>query len=218
VTLTLTLTAILISLLISVPLAIVSATRRGGWVDRLATVASSVGIALPSFWLGLMLVLIFSLTLGWLPATGYVPFAQDPVAWLTHLVLPALTLGIAGAAESTRQLRGSIIGVLQQDYVRTARAKGLRGRMVVGKHVMKNASVPLVTVLGLQITALLGGAVLVEQVFGVPGLGQVAIAAVTTRDIPVIQGIVLVAVLVAVVCNLLVDLVYGYLNPKVRPR
>ncbi|SFK55543.1 ABC transporter permease [Geodermatophilus ruber] len=210
--------ALLVSLVIAVPTAIVSALRRGTWIDRVATLGSSLGIALPSFWLGLVFVLVFSLTLGWLPATGYVPFATDPAAWVTHLILPALTLGIAGAAESTRQLRGSIIGVLQQDYVRTARAKGLRGRMVVGKHVMKNASVPLVTVLGLQITALLGGAVLVEQVFGVPGLGQVAIAAVTTRDIPVIQGIVLVAVLVAVVCNLLVDLVYGYLNPKVRPR
>jgi peptide/nickel transport system permease protein len=218
VTLTLTLTAIVISLLISVPLAIISATRRGGWIDRVATVTSSIGIALPSFWLGLMLVLLFSLTLGWLPATGYVPLAQDPAAWLYHILLPALTLGVAAAAESTRQLRGSIIEVLQQDYVRTARAKGLRTRMVIGKHVLKNASVPLVTVIGLQVTLLLGGAIVVEQVFGVPGLGQVAISAVTTRDIPVIQGVVLVAVLVAMLSNLLVDLAYGYLNPKVRAR
>ena len=218
VTLALTLTAILISLLISVPLAVLSATRRGGWIDRLATVASSVGIALPSFWLGLMLVLLFSLTLGWLPATGYVPLAQDPAEWLRHIFLPALTLGVAAAAESTRQLRGSVIEVLQQDYVRTARAKGLRARTVIGKHVLKNASVPLVTVIGLQVTLLLGGAIVVEQVFGVPGLGQVAINAVTTRDIPVIQGVVLVAVLVAMLSNLLVDLAYGYLNPKVRAR
>jgi peptide/nickel transport system permease protein len=218
VTLSLTGAALVISLLIAVPTAIVSALRRGTWLDRIATIGSSLGIALPSFWLGLVFVLIFSLALGWLPATGYVPLDEDPGAWLTHILLPALTLGIAGAAESTRQLRGSIIGVLQQDYVRTARAKGLRMHTVIGKHVMKNASVPLVTVLGLQITALLGGAVLVEQIFGVPGLGQVAINAVTTRDIPVIQGIVLVAVLVAVVSNLLVDLAYGYLNPKVRPR
>jgi peptide/nickel transport system permease protein len=218
VTMALAGTALLISLLIAVPTAILSALRRGTWLDRVATVGSSLGIALPSFWLGLVFVLIFSLGLGWLPATGYVAIEEDPAAWLAHILLPALTLGIAGAAESTRQLRGSIIGVLQQDYIRTARAKGLRGRMVIGKHVMKNASVPLVTVLGLQITALLGGAVLVEQVFGVPGLGQIAINAVTTRDVPVIQGIVLVAVLVAVVSNLLVDLAYGYLNPKVRPR
>ena len=218
VTLTLTLTAILLSLLISVPLAVASATRRGGWVDRVATVASSVGIALPSFWLGLILVLLFSLTLGWLPATGYVPLGQDPAGWLRHIFLPALTLGVATAAESTRQLRGSIIEVLQQDYVRTARAKGLRARMIIGKHVLKNASVPLVTVIGLQVTLLLGGAIVVEQVFGVPGLGQVAINAVTTRDIPVIQGVVLVAVLVAMLSNLLVDLTYGYLNPKVRAR
>lgn len=210
--------ALLISLVIAIPTAILSALRRGTWIDRVATVGSSLGIALPSFWLGLMFVLLFSLTLGWLPATGYVPLGEDPSGWLSHILLPALTLGIAGAAESARQLRGSIIGVLQQDYVRTARSKGLHARMVIGKHVLKNASVPLVTVLGLQITALLGGAVLVEQVFGVPGLGQVAINAVTTRDIPVIQGIVLVAVLVAMLSNLLVDLMYGYLNPKVRPR
>lgn len=218
VTMALASTALLISLAIAVPVAILSALHRGTWIDRVATAGSSLGIALPSFWLGLVFVLVFSLALGWLPATGYVPISEDPGLWLAHIVLPALTLGIAGAAESTRQLRGSIIGVLQQDYVRTARAKGLRSRMVIGKHVLKNASVPLVTVLGLQITALLGGAVLVEQVFGVPGLGQVAINAVTTRDVPVIQGIVLVAVLVAVVSNLLVDLAYGYLNPKVRPR
>jgi peptide/nickel transport system permease protein len=218
VTMALATVALLISLLIAVPTAILSALRRGTWLDRVATVGSSLGIALPSFWLGLVFVLVFSLGLGWLPATGYVPIEEDPAAWLSHILLPALTLGIAGAAESTRQLRGSIIGVLQQDYIRTARAKGLRARAVIGKHVLKNASVPLVTVLGLQITALLGGAVLVEQIFGVPGLGQVAINAVTTRDVPVIQGVVLVAVLVAVVCNLLVDLAYGYLNPKVRPR
>jgi peptide/nickel transport system permease protein len=218
VTISLAATALLISLVIAVPTAIVSALRRGTWIDRIATVGSSLGIALPSFWLGLVFVLVFSLALGWLPATGYVPLDEDPAAWLRHILLPALTLGIASAAESARQLRGSIIGVLQQDYVRTARAKGLRERMVIGKHVLKNASVPLVTVLGLQITALLGGAVLVEQVFGVPGLGLVAIGAVTTRDVPVIQGIVLVAVVVAMVCNLLVDLTYGYLNPKVRPR
>jgi peptide/nickel transport system permease protein len=218
VTLALTSMALLISLVIAVPTAILSALRRGTWLDRVATVGSSLGIALPSFWLGLMFVLVFSLMLGWLPATGYVPLSEDPAGWLSHILLPALTLGIAAAAESARQLRGSIIGVQQQDYVRTARAKGLRARMVIGKHVMKNAAVPLVTVLGLQITALLGGAVLVEQIFGVPGLGQVAINAVTTRDVPVIQGIVLVAVLVAMVSNLLVDLTYGYLNPKVRPR
>ncbi|KID27939.1 ABC-type dipeptide/oligopeptide/nickel transport system, permease component [Prauserella sp. Am3] len=218
VTLALTFTALLVSLLIAVPTAIASALRRGTWLDRLFSVGSSLGIALPSFWLGLMLMLIFSLTLGWLPATGYIPLSEDPAGWTAHIILPAITLGVASAAESARQLRGSMIAVLQQDYVRTARSKGLPGRIIIGKHVLKNASGPLVTVLGLQVTTLLGGAVLVEQVFGVPGLGLVAINAVTTRDIPVIQGIVLVAVIVAVVTNLVVDLTYGYLNPKVRPR
>jgi peptide/nickel transport system permease protein len=218
VTATLTLAAMVISLSISVPLAIVSAMRRGSWVDRLATVGSTLGIALPSFWVGLILVLLFSVNLAWLPATGYVPITDDFVGWFRHMVLPATALGIAAAAESARQLRGSIVEVLQQDYVRTARMKGLRKPMVIGKHVLKNASVPLVTVVGLQVTLLLGGAVVIESIFGLPGLGQVAIAAVTTRDMPVIQGVVLVAVLVAMASNLLVDLAYAYLNPRVRPQ
>ncbi|WP_131104576.1 ABC transporter permease [Ornithinimicrobium sufpigmenti] len=218
VTLALTAAAVLVSLVIAIPLAIVAALRQGSWIDRLASLGSSVGIALPSFWLGMMLVLLFSINLGVLPATGYVPLADDPGQWARHLILPAITLGVAAAAESARQLRGSIIEVMKQDYVRTARAKGLQGWVVIGKHVMKNASVPLVTVLGVQITFMLGGALLVEQVFGIPGMGMVAINAVTQRDIPVIQGIVLIAVLVAMIVNLLVDVTYGFLNPKVRPR
>lgn len=218
VTLALTAAAVLVSLVIAIPLAIVAALRQGSWIDRLASLGSSVGIALPSFWLGMMLVLLFSINLGLLPATGYVPLADDPGQWALHLILPAITLGVAAAAESARQLRGSIIEVMKQDYVRTARAKGLQGWVIIGKHVMKNASVPLVTVLGVQITFMLGGALLVEQVFGIPGMGMVAINAVTQRDIPVIQGIVLIAVLVAMIVNLLVDVTYGFLNPKVRPR
>ena len=218
VTLALTAAAVLVSLLIAIPLAIVAALRQGSWIDRLASLGSSVGIALPSFWLGMMLVLLFSITLGVLPATGYVPLTEDPGQWARHLILPAITLGVAAGAESARQLRGSIIEVMKQDYIRTARAKGLQGWVIIGKHVMKNASVPLVTVLGVQITFMLGGALLVEQVFGIPGMGMVAINAVTQRDIPVIQGIVLIAVLVAMLVNLLVDVTYGFLNPKVRPR
>lgn len=218
VTLALTLCAIIIALLIAIPVGIVSALRQGTWVDRFATIGSSLGIALPSFWLGMMLVLIFSVSLGWLPSTGYVPFSKDPSRWLLHIILPAFTLGVAAAAENARQLRGSIIDVMKQDYIRTARAKGMRGGIIIGKHVMKNASIPLVTILGVQIAFMLGGALLVEQVFGVPGMGMVAIQAVTQRDIPVIQGVVLVAVVVAMLVNLLVDLTYGFLNPKVRPR
>lgn len=216
VTLSLTLSAVVVSLVIAIPLAIVAALRQNSWIDRLASVGSSMGIALPSFWLGMILVLIFSITFSALPATGYVPFFESPTQWAFHMALPAITLGVAAAAENSRQLRGSIIDVMKQDYVRTARAKGLRGWVIIGKHVMKNASGPLVTVLGVQIIFMLGGAVLVEQVFGIPGMGQLAINSVTQRDVPVLQGIVLVAVLVAMVVNLLVDVAYGYLNPKVR--
>jgi peptide/nickel transport system permease protein len=205
-----------VALLIAIPAGILAATRRGTWMDTSATVGASLGLAMPSFWLGAVLVLIFALRLGWLPATGYVPFGDDPVAWLKHLILPALTLGTAAAAETTRQLRASLSDVLQQDYVRTARAVGTRSRVVIGKHAMKNAAMPVVTVLGFQIAFLLGGSVIVEQLFALPGLGGLAIRAVLDRDLPVIQGVVLFTTILVVTINLAVDMLYGWLNPKVR--
>jgi peptide/nickel transport system permease protein len=216
VTLSLAAAALLIALLIAVPAGIVAATNRGRPVDSAATVGASLGLAMPSFWLGLVLVLLFSLWLGWLPATGYVPFEEDPGEWVRHLVLPALTLGAAAAAETTRQLRGSLIDVLQQDYVRTAMAKGLRQRVVIFKHGLKNAAIPVVTVLGFQVAFLLGGSVVVEQLFALPGLGGLAIRAVLNRDLPVIQGVVVFTTVIVMVVNLFVDVLYGWLNPKVR--
>lgn len=208
--------ALLIALLIAVPAGIVAATNRGRAADSMATVGASLGLAMPSFWLGLVLVLLFSLWLGWLPSTGYIPFGEAPAQWALHLVLPALTLGAAAAAETTRQLRGSLIDVLGQDYVRTARAKGLRERVVLFKHGLKNAAIPVTTVLGFQVAFLLGGSVVVEQLFALPGLGGLAIRAVLDRDIPVIQGVVVFTAVIVMIVNLVVDLLYGWLNPKVR--
>lgn len=216
VTLSLTFSAILIAMLIAIPAGIIAATRRGTWMDRTATFGASLGVAMPNFWLGLVLVLVFALWNPWFPAIGYVGFTENPYQWARHMFLPALTLGTAAAAETTRQLRSALSDVLHQDYIRTARAKGLRNRVVVMKHALKNAAVPVVTVIGLQVSLLLGGAVIVEQIFGIPGLGQLAIRAVLERDIPMIQGVVVVTTVIVLFVNLLVDLTYGYLNPKVR--
>lgn len=216
VTVSLAAVSVLIALMIAIPAGLLSATRRGTWLDTTATVGASLGLAMPSFWLGAVLALIFALRLGWLPATGYVPITENPFEWFRHLILPGLTLGTSAAAETTRQLRASLGDVLQQDYVRTARAVGLRSRVVVLKHGMKNAAMPVVTVLGFQVAFLLGGSVIVEQLFALPGLGGLAIRAVLDRDLPVIQGVVLFTTALVVSINLLVDLMYGWLNPKVR--
>lgn len=218
VTLSLAISAVGIALLISVPAGLVAGTRPGRGLDRAVTLASSIGLALPNFWLGLLLVLLLAIQNPWFPATGYVALTESPLAWWQHLVLPAFTLGLSASAILTRQLRGAMIEVMQLDYVRTARAKGLPWRSVVTKHALKNAAIPMVTILGLQVNGLLGGTIIVEQIFGMPGIGQLAVASVFTRDLPMIQGVVIMAVFVAVLINLLVDISYGYFNPKVRPR
>ncbi|TVS16453.1 MAG: ABC transporter permease [Gammaproteobacteria bacterium] len=218
VTISLAAAAIVFSLLISIPAGVIAGTRPGSVADRVVTLGASTGLAIPNFWLGLMLILIFAIWNGWLPATGYVPLSESPAAWLRHILLPAFTLGLSAAAILTRQLRGAMIDVMNQDYIRTARAKGLAWRFVVLKHGLKNAAIPMVTILGLQANYLLGGTVIVEQIFGMPGLGQLAVASVFTRDLPMIQGVVVMAVFVAVFVNLLVDISYGWFNPKVRPQ
>lgn len=218
VTLSLAFAAIVVALLVSIPAGVIAGTRPGSVADRLVTLGASTGLAVPNFWLGLMLILVFAIWNGWLPATGYVPLTEHPGLWLRHILLPAITLGLSAAAILTRQLRGAMIDVMNQDYIRTARAKGLAWRFVVMKHGLKNAAIPMVTILGLQANYLLGGTVIVEQIFGMPGLGQLAVASVFTRDLPMIQGVVVMAVFVAVLVNLLVDISYGWFNPKVRPQ
>lgn len=216
VTLSLAISALVIAVLIAVPAAIIAAANRGKLVDRLITLFASVGVAVPTFWLGLMLVIAFSLYTRMLPSSGYAPFTEDPAQWARFIILPAVTLAATPAAEIARQLRGSMIGVLEQDYIRTATAKGLLPQIVLLKHALKNAGVPAMTVIGLQAAFLLGGSVIVEQIFGIPGIGALSINAVLQRDIPVIQGVVLVAALSVLVVNLLVDLSYRIFNPKVR--
>jgi peptide/nickel transport system permease protein len=190
--------------------------RRGSWMDRATIFTTSLGIAAPEFFIGLLLVLVVALELGLLPATGYVPFADDPVEWFLRLVLPSLTLGVGVAAELARQVRGAMIDVLSRDYIQTARAKGLSTLSIIVKHGLKNAAIPVVTVLGLQIRRLLGGAVIVEQIFAMNGVGSLAVRAVFLRDLPVLLGVALITAVIVLVVNLFVDMSYGYFDPKVR--
>lgn len=216
VTASLTAGAVLVSLLVAIPLGVTAALRTGGRVDRAVILAASLGIATPSFFLGLLLLLVFSRQLGWMPATGYVPLSSSLEGWVRHLLLPSIALGTLGAAELARHVRAAMIDVLNKDYMRTAVGKGLPKKSVILKHAMKNALIPVVTVLGLQLRDLLGGAVVIEAVFNLPGIGALLLRSVFARDFPMIQGVMLFIVVVVILVNLLVDLSYGYLDPRVR--
>lgn len=216
VTLSLAAGSIIVAILIGVGGGVTAAARPGGWTDRVVMVLASFGLAVPAFWLGLILVLLFSRTLGLVPPTGYVPLSSDPVQWLRSLLLPSVTLGAAASAALARQTRSALVAVLRRDYVVAALARGKSWVSVLAKHGMKNAAVPVVTVLGLQVVNLIAASVIVEHVFALPGLGSLAIQSVARRDIMMLQGVVVVATLIVVGMNLVVDLLYGYLNPKVR--
>lgn len=215
-TLTLAFAALAVALLIALPLGVVSAVRSGRPVDYVATFVSQIGISIPDFWMGIMFILLFSLTLGWLPPSGYVSPVEDPVGWLQRLLMPAVTIGVVSGAILTRFVRSSVLDALGQDYTRTARSKGLRERVVISRHVLKNAMIPVVTVTGLQLATLLGGVIVVEIVFSWPGLGQLALVAVQRRDYPVLQGTVLLFALTFLLINLVVDLLYAYLDPRIK--
>lgn len=216
-TLSLTFASVLISVIVGLGAGVAAALRPGSWIDRLATVGATIGQAIPNFWFGLILAAVFAVSLRWFPATGYVRLSDDALGWLRSITLPALALGLSTSAAIARQVRSAMVGVLQQDYIRAARAQGLSQRRVLFRHALKNALVPVVTVLSFQVTVLLGGALIVEQVFAINGIGSLAIAAVRQQDIPMIQGIVLVLVLVVMLVQLATDILYGLINPKARP-
>lgn len=217
-TLVLTGGALLVALAIGVPAGIVSATRQYSWLDRLSMAVAVTGVSLPVFWTGIMLIIVFSLTLRWLPSAGmYSPYGGGDLAdLLWHLVLPAVTLGTASAAALARMTRSSVLEIVRQDFVRSARAKGLAERAVIGRHVLKNAVNPVVTVLGIQVGTLLGGAILTETVFSWPGLGSMMVRAIQARDYPLVQGGVLLIAATFVAVNLLVDLLYAVFDPRIR--
>ncbi|GMA30397.1 nickel ABC transporter permease [Litorihabitans aurantiacus] len=214
-TLELTLAALVVSVAIAVPLGVLSAVRRNGAIDVTARVTSLIGLSIPNFWLGILLILVFAVHLRWLPSGGSTEFS---LTWdhLRHLILPAVTLGSSLAAVTLRMTRSSLLEVLGEDYVRTARAKGLRTRAVVGVHGLRNALIPVVTVVGIQAGALLGGTVVVEQVFSLPGLGTLVVNAIGTRDYAIVQGSVMFLAAFYVLVSLIVDIVYLYLDPRLR--
>lgn len=216
VTVALTLLSVLIAIIIGGPAGLLAGLYPNGLLDRIVTVIATIGVAIPSFWMGAILISWLAIQHRLFPALGYVPFTTSPTDWLWHLFLPAFTLSSSTAAELARHLRASVRDVARRDFIVVARAKGLRFRAVVLKHVLRNAALPVLTVLGLQISMLLGGTVVIETVFNIPGIGQLGVHAVSQRDIPIIQGIVLLSTAVVIVVNLLVDLSYGLLNPKVR--
>jgi peptide/nickel transport system permease protein len=216
VTLSMALGALVVIVLLGVPAGIAAGTHPGSLIDRVVTLGTSFAIAVPDFWLAIVLVVVFAVKLHLLPAIGYVPITRSPVGWATHLYLSWLALGLGGSAPVARQLRGGLIDVLNQDYIRTAGAKGLPQRIIVGKHALKNAALAPVTILGIQFAYLLGGTVILEYIFSIPGLGQYFFTGLNTRDLPVIQGVTLVIALTFVLLNLVVDVLYAYLNPKVR--
>ena len=204
----LALMALLVAALIAFPLGLWAALRAGKWPDHLSMTVSLIGVSIPNFWLGPMLILLFSLGLAWLPVSG----AEQPFSW----VLPAVTLGTALAAILARMLRASVLEVLHEDYIRTAKAKGLPNRLVYGKHALLNALLPVVTILGLQLGTLLGGAVITEVVFDWPGLGQLLVESIQRRDYPVVQGCILVISVAYITINGLTELAYAWLDPRIR--
>lgn len=207
--------AVLVSAVVGVAVGVYSAVR-GGAAARLVDAVSLFGLAAPNFWLALVLVDLFAIRVPLLPATGYTPFAEDPAEWARGLVLPVLTLASSGSAVIARQTRDAMADVLTRDFITNLRACGLPRRSIIFRHALRNAAIPVVTLLGLLFVSLLGGAVLIENVFSIPGLGQQAVVASSTHNLPVIEGVALYFTVVVVLVNLLVDLSYGWLNPKAR--
>ena len=216
VTLELTVAASLVGLVIALPAGVLAAVRRNSAVDLGAMGVALAGVSIPSFSLGVMLILVFALHWRLLPSIGYVSFFRDPVGALRHLVLPAVTLGLGLAGALTRMVRSGVLEELGQDYVRTAKAKGLGFPAVVNRHVLRNALLPALTVLGVQVSVLLGGAVITEQIFAWPGVGQLAVQAVQSRDYPVLQGTILVIAALATLVQLGVDVGYALMDPRIR--
>lgn len=216
VTLSLAGASTLLALAVALPAGILWAVRRNSVADVTGTLAALSGISMPNFWLATLLIFLFSVRLGWLPPLGYVSPAKDFWAGLRSLILPSITLGTAMAAVVMRMTRSSLLEVLQLDFVRTARAKGLGGAVVLLRHALRNALIPVVTVVGLQAGALLGGAIITETIFALPGVGRLLVDAIFQRDFPIVQGVVLLLAVNFLLVNLLVDIAYGYLDPRIR--
>ncbi len=210
------LVALILSTFVSIPAGIISAVRRGSWLDSVITVSANLAMAVPIFWLGILGILLFSLRLGWLPVQGYTSPLDDLALNTRQIIMPALCLAIVPLASLARQMRSSMLEVIRQDYIRTARSKGLTERAVITGHALKNAIIPVVTLLGIQLRNLVGGAVLIEQVFNIPGMGRLMVTGVFNKDYVVVQGTIMVVAIVVALANLAVDISYGYFDPRIR--
>ena len=208
--------ATLVAMALGIPVAIASAMRPESWLDRVLSGWSALALGVPTFWLGILLILLFAVNLNWLPsASRYVPLWQDPLQALRHLILPALTLGVYVSAVLARFLRASLVSELGADYVRTARSKGLKEGQIMRQHVLRNALLPFITIVGLMMASFIGGAVITESVFTYPGLGRLLIQAINTRDYPLIQGCIVVILVIYIAINLTVDILYAYVDPRI---
>lgn len=216
VTLSLTFGGLFIAIMLGIPTGVYAGLHRGSLIDRFGVLSATIGQALPNFWVAMLLVIPFALWWRLVPATGFIYPGDDFGGWLRSIALASVALGTSAGAALARQTRGAIIDVLQTDYIRTARAKGLPNRIIVFKHALKNAAIPIITTIGFQVNGLLGGSLIVEQVFGLNGFGSLAIESVRTQNIPMMQGVVVMGTLVIVIVNIAVDLAYGFVNPKVR--
>jgi peptide/nickel transport system permease protein len=216
VTLSIVIGGVVLGILIGVPAGIIAGMRPGSASDRMTMFGTTLGLAVPNFWLAMVMILLFAVKLHWLPAVGYTRPSVSIMGWLRSITLPSIALSIFLMASLARQTRAALADVMSSNYVKTAWAKGGTLRTVVGKHALKNASIPAITLVGIAIAALLGGSVLIEQIFSIPGLGTYVLSAIQSSDLPVIQAVALLFVLVNVVMMLLVDIAYGFVNPKVR--
>lgn len=207
---------VLISMIFAIPLGVYAAIRRGSWIDLVTGAGSALGASMPSFWLGILLILVFAVNLKWLPAYGYVKPTDDLVGNLKSLLLPSIALATSYTAVLSRLVRGSMLEILNEDYIRTARSKGLKENVVILRHGLRSALVPIVTVIGMETGRLLGGAVVTETVFALPGIGRLAVNAVLSRDFPTIQGVTLFMALMLLLSNLVADLLYGVVDPRIR--
>ena len=209
-------TSFLISLVIGIPLGVIAAVKRGSWIDDIVSTVANVGMAIPNFWLGILGIYLFSLTLGWLPVQGYTSLSEGIWESTKTIIMPSLVLGLSSMAILARQARSSMLEVIRQDYIRTARSKGIKNKVIIRKHALKNAIIPVVTLAGLMLPNIVGGSVIVEQVFNMNGLGRLMLQSVFDQDVVVVQGCLIIIAITVSIANLLVDISYSYFDPRIR--
>jgi peptide/nickel transport system permease protein len=210
--------AFILAVIIGIPAGVIAAVKRGSWIDSLITVSANIGMAVPTFWLGILGVYLFALKLGWLPVQGYTSPFEDPWQSFRQSVMPIILMSLTALASLTRQTRSAMLEVIRQDYIRTARSKGLSERRVILGHALRNALIPVVTLLGMQLGFLVGGSVFIEQVFNIPGMGRLMVQSIFGQDYVVVQSVVLIVAATVALANLLVDIAYGYIDPRIRYR